>query len=447
MTKLKTVYICSSCSYQSPRWSGQCFDCNKWNTFVEDVVDDEVLKETTFRASSLDPTCLWSDKIEWEWDRLTTWISEFDRVLGWGFVKDSLVLLTWNPWIWKSTLILQACWAVARDKKKVLYISWEESVSQISLRATRLFWKDLPWIDVLNNTDVDSIISTIEKHNPDFVVIDSINVMSIKWVNWISWSISQIKACTEVLMQFFKKKSIPLLLIGQVTKDWEMAWPQLLAHLVDVVLSFEWERHSNFRMLRGNKNRFWPTSEVWIFEMDNNGLNEVTNPSEVFLEWRWKNADGSCISVTVEWTRPLLVEIQALTTYTNFTYPKRVTSWVDLSRLNILIAVLQKHCWIKLDQMDVFVNAVGWFRLNEPALDLAILSAIISSKNKKVIPEKSIYFGEVWLSWEVRSVPFLEKRLKEIEKLWFEKVYIPKIKKLPKTKLEVVQVENVKEIL
>ena len=444
MPKLKTVYVCSNCNYQSPRWSGQCQECKAWNSFVEDVIDANQEVFTVSDTKALDIISLWSEIIIK--DRLLTWISEFDRVLWWGFVKDSLTLLTWNPWIWKSTLILQVLWSLAGQWLKVLYVSWEESVSQISLRAKRLFWDNLPKIDFINNTDIDGLIASTEKYNPDFVVLDSINVMSFKWIIAGAWSISQIKACTEVLMQYFKKRSSPLMLIGQVTKGGEMAGPQLLAHLVDVCLNFEWERYSNLRMLRWIKNRFWATSEIWVFEMGDKWLKEVSNPSEIFLEWRMANSEGSCITVTIEWTRPFLLEIQALTTFTNFTYPKRVTSWIDVSRLNIIIAVLQKHCWIKLDQMDVFVNSVWGFKVNEPALDLAICKAIISSKNKKPIDEKTVYFWEVWLSWEVRSVPCLEKRLKEVEKLWFERAYVPKMKKLPKVDLEIIQVASIKEI-
>ncbi len=447
MPKLKTVYICQKCSYQSPRWAGQCYECKGWNTYVEDVIDDSVKDDQTFNTKALDITSLWSDVSVIDDDRLAVWIWEFDRVLWWGFVKDSLTLFTWNPWIWKSTLVLQVLWKLSVKWKKVLYISWEESISQISLRAKRLFWSQLPKIDLINNNDVDAIIASVTKFNPDFVVIDSINVMTIKWVTWWAWSVSQIKACTEVLMQFFKKRSSPLLLIWQVTKGGEMAGPQLLAHLVDVCINFEWERYSNLRMLRWIKNRFWATSEIWIFDMCDKWLKEVSNPSELFLEWRMVNSQWSCITVTIEWTRPFLLEIQALTTFTNFTYPKRVTSWIDVSRLNILIAVLQKHCSIKLDQMDVFVNSVGGFKASEPALDLAICMAIISSKNKKSIDEKTVYFWEVWLSGEIRSVPFLEKRLKEVEKLWFKKAIIPTTKKIPKLDLEVIQIVSVKDII
>lgn len=448
MVKLKNVFVCSKCWYQSSRWTGQCFNCKEWNTFIEDVVDEKEQEAVLKKISEINVFRLWDDKIDsFKDNRLKTWIWEFDIVLWWWFVKDSIVLLIWDPWIWKSTLVLQLAGNLSNQWANVLYISWEESISQLSSRAKRIFFWKLPAINLANSNDIDSIISLVERSKPNFVIIDSINIMNLSWISWTSWSVSQIKACVEILMHYFKKAWIPLLIIGQVTKDWEMAGPQVLAHLVDVVLFFEWEKYHQFRMLRSLKNRFWASNEVWVFAMENEWLIEVSNPSQMFLEWRMQNAIWSTVTVTMEWTRPFLVEVQSLTSFTNFSYPKRVTSGIDVNRLNIILAILEKYWNIKFDQLDVFMSAVWWFRLTEPAIDLALCVSLISSRNKKSLDSQSIYFGEVWLSWEIRNVSFIDRRIKEAEKLWFKTIYCPKISKKIKTSSKIVEIKEIWEII
>ena len=460
MAKLKSIFICAKCNENFPRWSWQCPSCNSWNSLHEDVIDvkaekkSEKLKDAKTAKASAKVSKLWDEDFE-NYKRIKSWIWEFDRVLGWGFVWDSITLLTWDPWVWKSTLVLQASWEIANSWKKVLYISWEESLWQVSNRAKRIFlsksgeWK-IPNIDFISTSDIDEIFWIISQNLPEFVVIDSINTMQSDYANWSAWWISQIKACSELIMHFFKKIWIPVLLIWHVTKWWEMAWPQALAHLVDVVLHFEWERYNSLKMLRWIKNRFWATSEIWIFEMEWEWLKEVKNPSEIFLNWKSENSEWSAISVTLEWTRPFISELQALVNITNFPYPKRIASWIELNRLNIQIAILSKHCNLKLDNTDVFVSTVWGFKLNEPAADLAICAAIISSKNKKPVPEKTAFLWEVSLSWEVRNVSHLEKRIKELEKLWFEILVcakIPeKIKKNLKSKINLIELNRIKGI-
>lgn len=453
MAKLKTIYICSNCKESSPRWSGQCMHCKSWNTLVEDVIDQkaekksEKLKEAKVANISSKISKLWDEDFD-KLERIKSWIWEFDRVLGWGFVWDSITLLTWDPWVWKSTLVLQTSWKIADSWKKVLYISWEESLWQVSNRAKRIF-KKIPDIDFVTTSDIDEVFWIVEKNRPEFVVIDSINTMQSDYVNWSAWWISQVKACSELIMHFFKKVWIPVLLIWHVTKWWEMAWPQALAHLVDVVLHFEWERYNSLKMLRWIKNRFWATSEIWIFEMEWEWLKEVKNASEIFLNWK-SNSEWSAISVTLEWTRPFISEIQALVNFTNFPYPKRIASWIELNRLNIQIAVLSKHCNLKLDNSDVFVSTVWWFKLNEPAADLAICASIISSKNKKEIPVWTAFLWEVSLSWEIRNVSHLEKRIKELEKLWFKNLVCwkisDKIKKSLKSKINLIELSTIKGV-
>lgn len=445
MTKLKTIFVCSACRYESPRWTWQCSNCKKWNTLVEDVQDINIDNNIIIKDYKVH-TLWWRFSSTSDFKRITTGIDEFDRVLGWGFVSDSIVLFTWNPWIWKSTLTMQVCWMLSRQWIDVLYISWEESISQIENRWKRLFKDKLPSIKLVNLSDLDTILDIIEKEKPWFVVIDSVNILSMQWVSWTAGSITQIKATTEAIMHFIKKQWIPILLIGQVTKDWEMAWPQALAHLVDAVIHFEWDRYTSLRILRWTKNRFWTTSEIWIFEMEELWLVEVKNPSEILLANRSEDRSWTSITVTVEWTRPFLIEIQSLLSYTNFTYPKRVANGIDANRLNILLAVLQKYMNIKMTEFDVFVNAVWWFKLSEPAIDLAICSSIISSKFNRSLPVKTLYLWEIWLSWEIRQISFLDKRLQEAEKLGFENVIMWYSKKIPKTKLNIKIIKSITEL-
>jgi len=419
--KLKTIYICSKCASKSPKWSGQCLQCNAWNTLVEDVESIGSGKQV-IKAKAVKPTVS-VNSIQTKKKRLTTEITEFDRVLGGGFMSDSLVLMVGDPGIGKSTLTLQVCGQMAKAGRKVLYFSGEESVDQIAGRASRLKIEEP--ISLLNINSLEAILATIEAEKPGFVVVDSVQVMASGELTSQAGSISQVRFVTEQLMQTAKQKNIPILLIGHVNKEGNLAGPQVLTHLVDTVLFLEGDRFHQFRMLRTTKNRFGAVDEVGVFSMESEGLKEVKNPSALFLEGRAENPIGSVIVPVIEGTRAFLVEVQALTSYTNFGYPKRTASGIDMNRLNIIIAVLERYAKIKLDSSDVFVNVVGGMKLSEPAIDLAVAIAIASSKSKKPLPPDLIVFGEIGLSGEVRNVSQAEKRLKEAEKLGFKSVLSP----------------------
>ncbi len=416
--KLKTIYLCTKCGAESPKWGGQCLGCGSWNTIVEDVVNIGK-KEKAISSVALKPTITIKHRSAKN-QRLHTQISEFDRVVGGGFTSDSVVLLAGDPGIGKSTLTLQICDRMAGIGQKVLYFSGEESVDQISDRANRLKAKNP--ISVLNLNSLESILATIEAEKPGFVVVDSVQVMASEELASQAGSISQVRYVTEQLMQVSKSQNIPILLIGHVNKEGNLAGPQVLTHLVDTVLFLEGDRFHQFRLLRTTKNRFGAVDEVGVFAMEEKGLIEVKNPSALFLEGRAENPIGSVIVPVLEGTRTFLVEVQTLTSYTHFGYPKRTASGVDLNRLNIILAVLERYAKIKLDNTDVFVNVVGGLKLSEPAIDLAVAMAVASSKTKKPLPPDLVVMGEIGLSGEVRNVTQMEKRLKEAEKLGFKQI-------------------------
>ena len=415
--KLKQIYICTKCNAESPRWSGQCMQCHSWNTLIEDVINigknDKIIKHIAIK-----PTINLSN-IEYKEKRLNTEIGEFDRVLGGGFMEDSVVLLVGDPGIGKSTLTIQVCDQMAKNRS-VLYFSGEESVQQITGRAKRLNLKNP--ISIANVNSLESILSTIESEKPGFVVVDSVQVMGSEELPGQAGSVSQVRYVTEQLMQVSKSQKIPILLIGHVTKDGQLAGPQVLTHLVDTVLYLEGDRFHQFRLLRATKNRFGAIDEVGVFNMEEKGLTEVKNPSALFLDGRAESPIGSVIVPVLEGTRTFLVEVQALTSYTQFGYPKRTASGFDLNRLNIIIAVLNRYANMKLDSSDVFVNVVGGLKLNEPAADLAVAMAIVSSKLQKSLPSDLAIMGEVGLSGEVRNVSQMKKRVKEAEKLGFKQL-------------------------
>lgn len=420
--KLKTIYLCSACGAEAPRWSGQCLKCGQWNTLVEDVVDISPHKQSIRQFKPAAPAVMVTG-IKLNESRIKTGIGEFDRVVGGGFTHDSLVLLTGDPGIGKSTLTLQICGAMAKAGRKVVYFSGEESVEQVASRAQRLKLKNP--IAVLNENSLETILATIEAEKPGFVVVDSVQVMQSEAVASQAGSISQVRHAAEELMMAAKGRKIPILLIGHVNKDGQLAGPQVLTHLVDTVLYLEGDKFHQFRLLRTTKNRFGAIDEVGVFAMEESGLKEVANPSALFLEGRAKNPIGSLIFPVIEGTRAFLVEVQALTSYTNFGYPKRTANGFDLNRLNIIIAVLNRYANLKLDSTDVFVNVVGGLRLNEPAADLAVAMAIAGSKLQKPLPADLAAMGEIGLSGEVRAVAQLEKRMKEAEKLGFKNCITP----------------------
>ncbi|MDD3861826.1 MAG: DNA repair protein RadA [Candidatus Gracilibacteria bacterium] len=431
--QLKTIYLCKGCGYESSKWLGKCPSCSGWNSFVEDVISTGSAKSSLSKtprsmkiAAKETSTLSFQNKNS---ARLTTGIEEFDRVIGNGFTQGSLTLLSGEPGIGKSTLTLQIANKIAKNHK-VLLISGEESLNQIAERNIRLGFNEKNLV-AINEYNLEIILETMRKEKPAFVIIDSIQVIASLDIPSQAGSISQVRYCTESILELSKTSNITTMLIGHVTKDGTLAGPRVLEHLVDTVISLEGDRYHHFRMLRASKNRFGNCSEVGIFEMNEKGLSEVKNPSKQFLEGRIENAIGSAITVAMEGTRPFLVEVQALVSITHFGYPKRTANGFDMNRLQILIAILEKYGRLNLQNQDIFINIVGGIRLDEPAADLAVIIAIASSYLKKTIPNNTIIFGEAGLSGELRKAPHSEKRIKEANKLGFEKIISPeKFKKV-----------------
>lgn len=423
MAKNKTVFFCQECGYESAKWMGQCPSCKQWNTFVEEMKVAGAMKHTD-KKSMQAPTSLFSVTSE-DAPRIGTGYEELDRVLGGGIVPGSLVLVGGDPGIGKSTLLLQVCRTLVNGGHKVLYASGEESLQQIKMRAERLsgFEQDL---QLICDTDLDTIENAIMKLSPEVVIIDSIQTMSISAVSSAAGSVSQVREVTGRLMQIAKMNGIATFVVGHVTKDGMVAGPRTLEHMVDTVLYFEGERSSLYRILRGVKNRFGSTNEIGVFEMKGSGLNEVTNPSEVMLSGRPENASGTVVVCSMEGTRPLLAEIQTLVSYTSFNVPRRTAVGIDYNRVNLLIAVLEKRVGIQMGNCDAYVNLTGGMRLSEPAIDLAIIAALLSSFRNTVIPSDTVVFGEVGLAGEVRGVSMAEQRAKEACKLGFKRCIMPK---------------------
>ena len=417
----KSVFVCEKCGSSTPRWSGQCNVCGEWNSLMEEKVEAKVFgkKENVVGVPAEARSA--KDLANSPLQRLKTKINEADRVLGGGIVPGSLILLGGEPGIGKSTLTLQLASQFANEFGTVLLVSGEESAEQIALRANRINHASEN-LKISSENILENILASAEKEKPKLLIVDSVQVMSSLELSSMPGSIPQIRIVTERLLRFAKSTRTPVILIGHVTKDGDLAGPRLLAHLVDVVLTMEGDANYDFRLLRGTKNRFGATSEVGVFEMKEVGLVEVKNPSAAFLEGRAENPIGSCVAVTLEGTRPLLIEVQALTSPSSFGYPKRAVSGFDLNRLQLIVAVLQKHAGIKLDTADVFVNVVGGFRLREPAADLAVALAIASSKKKTSLPIDLAAFGEIGLTGEIRMVSQIEKREKEARKMGFEKI-------------------------
>jgi len=423
--KEKTIYKCSDCEYQTPKWIGKCPNCNAWSSFKEEIINTFKKGASSKKIQAKSTSPLIERKTNHQ--RIQTGIVEFDRVMGSGIVPGSLTLLSGEPGIGKSTLTLQIANNIAKNRK-VLLISGEESIDQIAQRASRLKLKEKN-LEAINEHNLETILETIKVSNTDFAIIDSIQVISSLDIPSQAGSVSQVRYCTEQIMELAKRKNIPIIIIGHVTKDGNLAGPRVLEHLVDTVIHLEGDRFQQFRILKSAKNRFGSCNEVGIFEMKEEGMVEVKNPSEQFLEGRKENAIGSAITVAMEGTRPFLVEVQALVSTSPFGYPKRTSNGFDLNRLQILIAVLEKHGKLNLQNQDVFVNVVGGIKLNEPASDLAVLMAIASSLLKKPINQESAIFGEVGLSGELRKVSHSDKREKEAKKLGFEKIISPNMEK------------------
>lgn len=446
MAKIKTIFVCSSCGYESPKWLGKCPACNEWNTFYEEK-EQKIVAVDGKRKEASKPKALNSVEGK-EAFRMPTGYEELDRVLGGGLVKGSLVLVGGEPGIGKSTLILQLCNKLSSDGK-VLYVSGEESAEQVKIRADRLNITSEN-IMFLGETDIDCIDNEITNMNPKLVVIDSIQTMYSSDITSAPGTVSQVREITSRVMRVCKANQITTIIIGHVTKDGNIAGPRVLEHMVDTVLYIEGERYFSYRIVRTVKNRFGSTNEVGMFEMQNEGMCEVTNPSSILISEGDEKYSGSVIVCAIEGTRPLLVEIQALTTMSVYGIPKRTANGVEFNRLALLIAVLEKRANLALGNQDVYLNVVSGMKITEPAVDLGIALVVASSFKNINVPKDIAVIGEVGLTGEVRSVNLIDKRLKEIEKLGFKKCIIPENnKKLLKDtyNLDIIGVRNINDAL
>lgn len=427
MAKAKTsAFFCQECGYESAKWMGQCPGCRAWNSFVEETVVKGTKKTSSHSLTeTAKPVTL--DEIETsETERISSGIMEFDRVLGGGIVPGSLVLVGGDPGIGKSTILLQVCRNLAASKVATLYVSGEESLKQIKMRAARIgtFTSDVKF---MCETSLSQIEAMILKEKPKVAIIDSIQTMCNEEISSAPGSVSQVRESTSVLMQLAKKQGVMIFIVGHVTKEGTVAGPRVLEHMVDTVLYFEGDRHAAYRILRGVKNRFGSTNEIGVFEMREDGLAEVANPSEYMLSGKPENASGSVVACSMEGTRPILIEVQSLVCRTSFGIPRRTAAGTDFNRVNLLLAVLEKRLNMPLSSCDAYINIAGGIRMNEPAIDLAVVLAVISSYKDRPVDEKTIVFGEVGLSGEVRAVNMARQRVQEAKKLGFHRVIMPKV--------------------
>ena len=440
----KSIYFCQNCGHEESKWLGQCPMCREWNTFVEEKVTvskGTAAKNTVREAEVVTLSSVSTDQE----DRMQTEIEELDRVLGGGVVPGSLVLVGGDPGIGKSTLLLQVCKRLSDQGRKVLYISGEESLKQIKLRANRMgTFSD--HLLLLCETNLETIRQVIEREHPAVAVIDSIQTMYSEEVTAAPGSVSQVREATNTLMQIAKGLNITIFIVGHVTKEGTVAGPRVLEHMVDTVLYFEGDRHASYRILRGVKNRFGSTNEIGVFEMRETGLEEVPNPSEYMLNGRPEDASGSVVACSMEGTRPILMEIQALVCRSNFGMPRRTAAGTDYNRVNLLMAVLEKRVGLPLSNYDAYINIAGGIRMNEPAIDLGIVMAIVSSYKSQSISPGTIVFGEVGLSGEVRAVSMPEQRVAEARKLGFKTCIMPQVSKDMLKKIEGIEVIGVKSV-
>lgn len=424
--KSKTVYVCSSCGYETAKWLGKCPDCGEWATLEEQLKQAAPLKNGKGVQRAVQSITSYSlNEIKPDTElRYKTGMYELDRVLGGGIVKGSLVLLSGDPGIGKSTILLQICKELGK-RLKVLYVSGEESYSQIKLRADRLSVSGEN-LFILCETDIEAICEHIRSTEPDLVIIDSIQTMNLTVLNSSPGCVTQVRECSNLLMRTAKTLSIPVIMVGHVNKDGNIAGPKVLEHIVDAVLYFEGERNLSFRILRAVKNRFGSTNEIGVFEMYDTGLKEVENPSAMLISGRPKNTPGSCVACVMEGTRPILAEIQGLVAANNYGNPRRITNGFDFNRLNMLLAVLEKRAGYFFAGNDVYVNVVGGLKLDEPALDLTIVMALVSSLKDYTLRDDVLAFGEIGLAGEIRGVSHCEQRIKEAARLGFTRCVIPK---------------------
>lgn len=452
MAKERTsMFFCSECGYDSAKWTGQCPVCKAWNTMIEEKVSKSSLPSKVVAKSIIEnrPKLLKDIELDTS-DRYSTYIDEFDRVLGGGVVIGSLVLVGGDPGIGKSTILLQVCKNLSNSGRKLIYVSGEESLKQIKLRANRIGLINTD-MKLFCETDLSIIQQVILEERPEVVVIDSIQTMFTKDIGSAPGSVSQVRESTNVLMQLAKTNNIAIFIVGHVTKDGQVAGPRVLEHMVDTVLYFEGERTVSYRILRAVKNRFGSTNEIGVFEMRESGLEEVKNPSEYMLSGRPSNASGASVACLMEGSRPMLLEVQALITETVFGLPRRTAVGTDFNRVNLLMAVIEKRCGLQMSRYDAYINIAGGIKMNEPALDLSIIMSIVSGLKNRPIDDKTVIFGEVGLAGEVRAVSMAEYRIREAVKLGFTTCILPKIslEKLSDLsltkKINLIGVQNIRE--
>lgn len=450
--KQKTTFFCKECGFESPKWLGQCPGCKEWDSFVEEPVVKTAAGRSVTVTEHREPSKL-SEIVTNDEVRTLTGIGELDRVLGGGIVTGSLVLVGGDPGIGKSTLLLQMCKQLAEAGKDVLYVSGEESVKQIKMRADRLgtFQKEL---FLLSETDLDIVTEVIGRKKPEIVIIDSIQTMYREEIGSAPGSVSQVRETTSTLMRLAKSLPVSIFIVGHVTKEGVVAGPRVLEHMVDTVLYFEGDGGASYRFLRGVKNRFGSTDEIGVFEMRGNGLVEVLNPSEYMLAGKPKQAPGSIVVCSIEGTRPILIEVQALVCQTNFNMPRRTSTGTDYNRVNLLMAVIEKRMGVRMGDCDAYINVAGGMRIHEPAVDLGIILALLTSYRNQSLDDETICFGEVGLAGEVRAVNMAEQRVLEAAKLGFKRCILPKVncRQLAHTKeqtrgLELVGIESIHELL
>lgn len=446
MAKSKSVYVCSECGYQSPKWLGKCPSCNQWNTMEEEI--ENTSSKPLSKSSSVSKVMALDEITTDVEKRISTGINEFDRVLGGGIVYGSLILLSGDPGIGKSTILLQICQYLGKNSK-VLYVSGEESANQIKMRANRLN-VTTDNLYILTQTDVSEIVDAIKSNKPDIVIIDSIQTMVYEEIGSSAGSVTQVRECTNIFMHTAKGLGIPIIIVGHVNKDGAIAGPKVLEHIVDTVLYFEGEKNYAYRILRGVKNRFGSTNEIGVFEMTGEGLKEVLNPSLMMISGRPKNTSGTCVACVMEGSRPILAEVQGLVCATGFGTPRRMSTGFDYNRMNMLLAVLEKRCGYYFNNMDAYINVIGGLRLDEPAADLTVSLALVSSLKEKAVGDKVLAFGEVGLAGEIRAVSHCEQRVQEAYRLGFEKCIIPfhnykSLSKDLKINVDIVPARNIRD--
>ncbi len=446
MAKNKTAYVCSECGYESPKWFGKCPGCGEWNTLNEELISAQ--KNNIKSISAVNQVMSLSEITDNAEKRISTGIKEFDRVLGGGIVIGSLVLISGDPGIGKSTILLQICEHLD-DCSKILYVSGEESANQIKMRANRL-GVTTDKLYILPQTDVAAIIEAIRQEKPDFVIVDSIQTMVYDEISSTAGSVTQVRECTNIFMHTAKGLGIPIFIVGHVNKDGAIAGPKVLEHIVDTVLYFEGEKNYSYRILRSAKNRFGSTNEIGVFEMTSDGLKEVLNPSLMMISGRPKNTSGTCVACVMEGSRPILAEVQGLVCATGFGTPRRMSTGFDYNRMSMLIAVLEKRAGYFFNNMDAYINVVGGLRLDEPAADLTVALALVSSLKDKAVADNVLAFGEVGLAGEIRAINNCEQRVSEAYRLGFERCIIPfhnykNLSKELKVNMDIVPVRTIRD--